>query len=74
MLEGVVYTQVATGVEWRARAETTEARVAEFKALFTTREAHTQKKIAQALAWEREIWQRDREMLAAAMDRERCQF
>ena len=48
--------------------------MAEFKALFTTREAHTQKKIAQALAWEREIWQRDREMLAAAMDRERCQF
>lgn len=34
MLRGAVGAQVATGVEWRARAETVKARVAEFKALF----------------------------------------
>ena len=70
VLGGTVHAQVATRVEWRARAEIAKVRAAEFKALFTTREVHKQEKIAQALAWEREIWKRDREMLIAAMNRE----
>ena len=55
MLGGVIYAQVATGAEWRACTETVEARVTELEALSTTREAHMQEEIAQALAWEREI-------------------
>lgn len=72
VLGGAVHAQVATRVERRACAKIAEARVVKFEALFTTREVHTQEEIACALAWEREIWQRDREMLVAAMDRERC--
>lgn len=33
-------------VEWRVHAKTVEARVAEFEALFTAREAHMQEEIA----------------------------
>ena len=44
------------------------------KALSTAREAHMKEEIAQALAWETEICQRDREMRAAVIDRERSQF
>ena len=40
VLGGVIHAQVATGAEWKARAETTVARVTEFKALFTAKEAH----------------------------------
>ena len=46
----------------------------EFEALFTARKVHMQEKIARALAREREVWQRDREMRVAAMDRDRSQF
>ena len=74
VLGGAVRAQVATRVKWRTRAETVEARAAEFEALFTAREGHMQKEIARALAWEKEIWQRDRERLVTAMDRERSQF
>ena len=55
VLEGVVRTQVATGIEWRARAKTTEAKAVEFEALFTARKVHTHEEIAWALAQEREI-------------------
>ena len=55
VLEGVVRTQVAIGIEWRARAKTTEAKAVEFEALFTARKAHMQEEIAWALAREREI-------------------
>ena len=41
---------MATRAEWRARVETVEARVTEFEALFTAREAHMQEEITQALA------------------------
>ena len=41
VLGGTVCAQVAIRVEWRARVETTEAKVAEFEALFTTREAYS---------------------------------
>ena len=44
------------------------------KALSTAREAHMQEEIAWALAWETKICQRDREMRAAVIDRERSQF
>ena len=74
VLGGAVRAQVATRVKWRTRAETVEARAAEFEALFTAKEGHMQKEIARALAWEKEIWQRDRERLVTAMDRERSQF
>ena len=46
----------------------------ELKALSTAREAHMQEEIARALAWETEICQRDREMRAVVIDRERSQF
>ena len=46
----------------------------ELEVLSTVREAHMQEEIARALAQEREIWQRDREMRAAMMDREQSQF
>ena len=46
----------------------------ELKALSTAREAHMQEEIAQVLAWETEIYQRDREMRAAVIDREWSQF
>lgn len=72
VLGGAVHAQVATRVERRVCAKIAEAIVVKFEALFTTREVHTQEEIACALAWEKEIWQRDREMLVAAMDRERC--
>ena len=55
VLEGVVRTQVATGIEWRARAKTAEAKAVEFEALFTARKVHTQEEIAWVLAREREI-------------------
>ena len=55
VLEGVVRTQVATGIEWRAHAKTTEAKAVEFEALFTARKVHTHEEIAWALAQEREI-------------------
>ena len=37
----------------------------------TIREVHMQEEIAQALARERELWQRDREARATTIDRER---
>ena len=40
VLGGIVRTQVATEAKWRAHAETTKAKVIEFEALFTAREAH----------------------------------
>ena len=49
-LGGAICTQVANEAEWRVCAETVEARVILFKALFTTREAHMQDEIAQVLA------------------------
>ena len=55
VLGGAVHAQVATGAEWRAHAETTEARVTEFEALFTARKAHLWEEITQSLAREREI-------------------
>lgn len=71
VLEGAIRAQVATRVEWRARTDFAEVKAAEFEAIFTVRKAHTQKEIAQALAREREIWQRDRGILIVGMDRER---
>jgi len=47
---------VASGVEWKARAETLQAWVIEIEATAATREVHMQEEIAQALAWERELW------------------
>ena len=41
VLEGTVRAKVAIRVEWRARVETAEARVADFEALFTAREAYS---------------------------------
>ena len=40
VLGGIFRAQVATGIEWRARAKTAEARAVEFEALFTAREVH----------------------------------
>lgn len=54
VLKGTICAQVATGVEWRVHAETAEARVIEFKVLFTAREAYMQEEITRALARERE--------------------
>lgn len=54
VLRGTIRAQVATGVEWRVRAETAEARVTEFEVLFATREAYVQEEIARVLARERE--------------------
>ena len=65
---------MATRAKWRARVETAKARVTELEVLSTVREAHMQEEISRALAQEREIWQRDREMRAAMMDREQSQF
>ena len=65
---------MAIGAKWRACVETAKARVTELEVLSTVREAHMQEEIARALAQEREIWQRDREMRAAMMDREQSQF
>ena len=55
VLGGTIYAQVTTRAEWRVHTETAKARVIDFEALFTTREAHIQEEITQALAWEREI-------------------
>ena len=46
----------------------------EFEALFTVKEAHMQEEIGRALARERKVRQRDREMRVATMDREWSQF
>ena len=70
VLGGTVCAQVATGVKWKACAEIAEVRAAEFEALVIARKAHTQKEIAQAFALGGEIWQRDREGLITAMDKE----
>lgn len=74
VLGGIICTQVATGAKWRVLVKIVEARMTEFKALFATREAHMHEEIARALAQEREIWQKDREIQVAAIDRERSQF
>ena len=74
MLGLVIYAQVATEVECRARVETAEARMTELEVLSTAREAHMQERTAWALAREREIWQKDWEMRAATMDRKHSQF
>lgn len=39
VLGGIIRAQVATEAEWRARIKIVEAKVTEFKALFTAREA-----------------------------------
>lgn len=71
VLRGAIRAQVAIGVEWRVHVKTVEARVTEFEVLFTAREAYMQEEIARALAREREVWQRNKEVQAATMDRER---
>ena len=48
--------------KWRARAKALQARVTELKATLATREVHMQEETARALAQEREVWQRDREV------------
>ena len=40
VLGGTIYAQVTTRAEWRVHTETAKARVIDFEALFTTREAH----------------------------------
>ena len=74
VLGGAIRAQVATRAEWRARVKTTEAKVTELDALFAIREVHMQEETTRALAREWEIYQRDREMRAAAMDKEKSQF
>ena len=74
VLGGAIRAQVATEAEWRARVKTTEAKVIELDALFAIREVHMQEETTRALAREWEIYQRDREMRAAAMDKEQSQF
>ena len=40
MLGGIIHAQVATGAEWRVRAEALQAKVIELEATLATREAH----------------------------------
>ena len=40
VLGGTIYAQVTTRAKWRVHTETAKARVIDFEALFTTREAH----------------------------------
>lgn len=46
----------------------------ELEATFTIREVHMQEETAQALAREKELWQRDREVYVAMIERERSQL
>ena len=46
----------------------------ELEATLAFREAHMQEETAQALAQERELWQKDREVQATLAERERSQF
>ena len=74
VLGGIICAQVATRVEWRACKKVLQARVTELEATFAFREAHMQEETAQALAQERELWQKDREVQATLAERERSQF
>ena len=61
---------MASKVEWILRAKALQARLMELKSTTTIKEVHMQEKTAQALAWEREFWQRDREAQATMAERE----
>ena len=70
VLGGIVRAQVASRVGWRLRVEAFQARVTKLETAVTAREVHMQEETAQALAQERELWQRDRETPATATERE----
>ena len=61
---------MAFGAKWRLRAEALQAKVTELETTAAAREVHMQEETAQALAQERELWQRDREARAIIVKRE----
>ena len=69
VLGGIVHAQVASGTEWRLRAEALQARVTELRNAAAVMEVHMQEETAPALAGERELWQRDRKARTTATER-----
>jgi len=52
------------------RTKALQARVTELEATLATREAHIQEETVWALAQEKEVWQRDREVQATMAEKE----
>ena len=75
VLGGIVRAKVASGAEWRLRAEALQTRMAELETTAAAREVHMQEETVHALGRERELWQRDREArLLSQRERERSQL
>ena len=64
----------SSGAKWRACAKALQARMIELEATLATREVHMQEETARALAREREVWQRDREVELPRQRESRASF
>lgn len=71
VLDGIARARQPLESHLRLHVDTQLARVRDLKGATTTREAYIQEEIARPLAQERDLWQREREAHAIAIERER---